>query len=179
MEQYLQHFVNYQQDDWVLWLPLAEFAANNHTSETTNCSVFFGNYGFHPRMTFGQHPIKDPNNIREVHAQQMAQWMEQLFRELRAEMKRAQAVQSEQANKSRRVRTELQVGHNVWMDARNLSTARPSKKLDWKRIGPNEITEVVSPWAYRIKLPNQLHIHNIEPISRLEMTAQDPLPNQN
>jgi hypothetical protein len=38
-------------------------------------------------MTFGQHPIKDPNDIREVNAQQMAQRMEQLFSELRAEMK--------------------------------------------------------------------------------------------
>jgi hypothetical protein len=49
-------------------------------------------------MTFGEHPIKDPNNIHKVNTQQMAQRMEQLFSELRAEIKRAQAVQSEQAN---------------------------------------------------------------------------------
>jgi hypothetical protein len=29
MEQYLWVFVNHPQDDWVQWLPLAEFAANN------------------------------------------------------------------------------------------------------------------------------------------------------
>jgi transposase InsO family protein len=57
MEQYLRNFVNYQQNNWVQWLPLAELAANNHTSETTNCSAFFGNYSFHPQMTFGQHLI--------------------------------------------------------------------------------------------------------------------------
>ena len=136
MEQYLRNFVNYQQHNSVRWLPLAEFAANNHTSETTNCSTMFGNYGFHPQTTFGQHPIKDPNDIRKVNAQQMAQWMEQLFCELRAEMKRAQAVQSEQANKSQRVGTVLEVGDKVWLDARNISTTQPSKKLDWKYIGP-------------------------------------------
>src|ERR1700690_4106547 len=129
-------------------------------------------------MTCGQHPIKNPNDIHEVNAQQMAQQIEQLFSELRAEMKRAQAVQSEQANKSRRVGTELRIGDKVWMDARNLSTARPSKNLDWKRSGPYEITEVVSPWAYRVKLPCQLRIHDVQPISRLEKSAQDPLPNQ-
>jgi hypothetical protein len=33
MVQYIPVFVNQQQDDWVQWLPLAEFAANNGTSE--------------------------------------------------------------------------------------------------------------------------------------------------
>jgi hypothetical protein len=100
MEQYLRNFVNYHQDDWVQWLPLAEFAATNHTSEMTHCSAFFGNYGFHLQMTFSQHPIQDPNDICEVNTQQMAKRIEQLFSKLRGEMKRAQAIQSEQANKS-------------------------------------------------------------------------------
>ena len=30
-------------------------------------------------------------------------------------------------------------------------------------------------WAYRIKLPSQLHIHDNQPISHLEKTVQDPL----
>jgi len=38
MEQYLRSYVNYQQDDWVKFLPMAEFAANNQTSETTGLS---------------------------------------------------------------------------------------------------------------------------------------------
>jgi glycosylphosphatidylinositol phospholipase D len=51
-------------------------------------------------------------------------------------------------------------------------------KLDWKRIGPYEIIEVISSWAYRIKLPNQLHIHDVQLISHLEKAAEDPLPYQ-
>jgi len=38
MEQYLQVFVNHQQDYWVEWLPLAEFVANSGTSESTKCT---------------------------------------------------------------------------------------------------------------------------------------------
>ena len=30
MEQYLWSYVNYLQDEWSSWLPLAEFAANNY-----------------------------------------------------------------------------------------------------------------------------------------------------
>src|ERR1700680_1256378 len=111
-------------------------------------------------MTFGEHPIQNPSDIREVNAQQVAQRMKQLFDELQAEMNRAQAVYSEQANKSRRLGQQLVVGDRVWMDARNLSTTRPSKKLDWKRMGPYEVIEVVSPWAYRLKLPQSLHFHD-------------------
>jgi hypothetical protein len=51
MEQYLRAYVNYQQDNWVQYLPLAEFAANNHVSETTTVSPFFANYGFDPRLS--------------------------------------------------------------------------------------------------------------------------------
>ncbi|KAI0996661.1 Transposon Ty3-I Gag-Pol polyprotein [Podosphaera aphanis] len=35
MEQYLRSYVSYQQDDWVKWLPMAEFAANNYVSTST------------------------------------------------------------------------------------------------------------------------------------------------
>ena len=45
LEQYLQAYINYLQDDWEAWLHLAEFATNNHASETTGMSPFFANYG--------------------------------------------------------------------------------------------------------------------------------------
>ncbi|TRX94028.1 hypothetical protein FHL15_005106 [Xylaria flabelliformis] len=48
--QFLRCFVNARQDDWVDWLPLAEFTANNHVSSTTGMSPFFANYGYNPRM---------------------------------------------------------------------------------------------------------------------------------
>ncbi len=51
LEQYLRAYMNYQQDNWAPLLPLAEFAYNNTTSETTGVSPFFANKGYHPRMT--------------------------------------------------------------------------------------------------------------------------------
>ena len=50
VEHYLRAFMNFHQDDWVHWLPFAEFAMNNVTSETTGVSPFFANYGFHPKL---------------------------------------------------------------------------------------------------------------------------------
>ena len=56
MEQYLRTYTNFVQDDWVDWLPLAEFACNNQVNESTQVSPFFANYGYNPRL--GIKPLK-------------------------------------------------------------------------------------------------------------------------
>jgi len=58
MEQYLWVFVNHQQDDWVQWLPLAEFATNNGMSESTKCTPFCAVQGVDPRMSFAGEPTQ-------------------------------------------------------------------------------------------------------------------------
>ncbi len=50
MEQYLQAYVNFYQDNWIDWLPLAESVTNHQVSETTELSPFFANYSFHPHL---------------------------------------------------------------------------------------------------------------------------------
>ena len=50
LEQYLQVYVVYLQNDWVNWLLSAEFAANNQFSETTQHFSFFVNYEQHSHM---------------------------------------------------------------------------------------------------------------------------------
>ena len=51
LEQYLQVYTNYQQDDWSELLPLAEFTCNNATNATTGVSPFFANEGYHLELT--------------------------------------------------------------------------------------------------------------------------------
>src|SRR5258708_7299482 len=51
LEQYLWAYTNYQQDNWALLLPLAEFAYNNTVSATTGISLFFMNKGYHLRLS--------------------------------------------------------------------------------------------------------------------------------
>src|SRR5882724_268695 len=42
--------MDYQQDDWVNLLPLAEFVSNNTSHSVTMVTPFFANKGFHPKL---------------------------------------------------------------------------------------------------------------------------------
>ena len=50
LEQYLRCTINYQQDDWRSYLPLAEFAYNNPIHTSIQQIPFYANYGFHPKL---------------------------------------------------------------------------------------------------------------------------------
>lgn len=48
LKQYLRQYVNFAQDDWDEWLPLAEFAARNVVSKSIGLSLFFCKRRFPP-----------------------------------------------------------------------------------------------------------------------------------
>jgi Chromo (CHRromatin Organisation MOdifier) domain len=48
----------------------------------------------------------------------------------------------------------------VWLDTRNLKTTH-HKKIGPKREGPFEITKVIGPGTYQLKLPTTWKIHNV------------------
>ncbi|KAI9041724.1 uncharacterized protein KD926_006623 [Aspergillus affinis] len=48
LKNYICAYVNFAQDDWVDYLPVAQFTTNDHVSETTGMTPFFANYGFYP-----------------------------------------------------------------------------------------------------------------------------------
>jgi transposase InsO family protein len=60
IKQYLRHYVNYQQDDWVAYLPMAQFVYNNAVHSTTGETPFFVNYGYNPIL------IGEPRNKETV-----------------------------------------------------------------------------------------------------------------
>ena len=45
---FLQHYVNYQQDDWMNWLATAEFQYNDKKHVATGKTPFELNFGRHP-----------------------------------------------------------------------------------------------------------------------------------
>ena len=123
MEQYLRAFVNYFQDDWLEWLPLAEFVGNNTESETTKVTPFFANKGFHPRM--GVEPTTErlqPTNANKLNADAFATCMEEIQNILQSHMLLAQTDHEKHANRHRDTAPQYREGDLVWLDTRNLFT---------------------------------------------------------
>jgi hypothetical protein len=82
MDQYLRAFCNYEQDNWVELLPLAEFAYNNSVHHSMRMTPFWANYHYHPPMQFK--PPKATSNMRsEILADATESGMEETHRLLR------------------------------------------------------------------------------------------------
>ena len=52
-------------------------------------------------------------------------------------------------------------GQQVWLEAKNLALPYGTIKLTLRRHGPFQITEVVSPVAYKLELPHQWNIYPV------------------
>ena len=142
MEQYLQAYINYEQDDWCGYLPLAEFAYNNGYQETIKSTPFLANYGINPKYEMIGHLIQGKRTNPEE--------MTRLHESLRNEMLAAQLRQKECYNLHRKPDPNLQSGNIVWLLPRNIKTTRPSKKLDYKKIGPFKILGKIGTSAYKL-----------------------------
>jgi len=97
---------------------------------------------------------------------------------LRSEMKYAQARHIEAADNSRLPAPVFKPGDLVWLDARNLRTRRPSKKLENKHLGPFTVLRPIGSHAYEFHIPETMTHHRTFPVSLLNPAPSDPLPGQ-
>jgi len=174
VEQYLRIYCNYHQDNWSELLSLAEFSYNNVRQSTTGCSPFYANYGYHPRFTidlneFKKHPVPS--------AYDMAKHLKELHEQLTDLITTAQNQQAKYYD-AKHKRIEFQVGDKVWLSSRNIKTQRPSKKLDWKRLGPYTILKRIGTQAYRLQLPSSFKIHPVFHVSLLDKHMESNIPDR-
>jgi transposase InsO family protein len=167
LEQYLRCYVNHQQDDWVKWLPIAQWAYNSATIEGTSTTPFENNYGYNPTMREGTSVPGPPQALRT------STELKKLHQHLHDELTFLNARMSHYANKKRLKGPTLQEEDKVYLLRRNIKTKRPSDKLDWKKIGPFKIKQKLSDFNYELQLPTKARIHPIFHVSLLE-----PAPRQ-
>ena len=170
LEQYLRSYVNYHQDDWVYWLPVAEFAYNNSVHSATGYTPHFALTGCHARLEVDYAEVD-----REVPA---ARERVETLAETRAELeKRLEGARTAQRRYALR-KTKPKVyapGDAVWLAGKHIQSIRPCKKLDYKYYGPFQVLEAVGPQAYRLDITGHLrgihpvfHVSLLEPVQRRE-----------
>jgi hypothetical protein len=149
IKQYLQHFTGYRQDDWAKLLPTAEFAYNNNSHTSTGVSPFKANYGFDPN--FGGIPTADqcPPSV-----EQLLKQLAKVQRELKDCLELARETMKRQFDKSVRPTPDWQIGDKIWLSSKNISTTRPSPKLEHRWLGPFPVSAKISHSTYKLTLPD-------------------------
>jgi hypothetical protein len=174
VEQYLRLFTSYRQNDWVDWLPIAEFAHNNSVTVTGH-SPFKVLYGYNPDFTIS------PNSASNVPAaDERSNEMKEAREDAEAMLRMANERMKRYYDRNIKEAPQFKKGDLVWLEAKNIRQKRPNKKLSDRRLGPFEVIEKTGDVNYRLKLPQEYKIH---PVFHVELlTAHTPstlLPRNN
>jgi hypothetical protein len=118
LEQYLHIFIDYHQNDWDKWLPLAQYTLNAWPHAVTKKTPFDLIMGYTPRV----HQITRSHTLSPALDQRLTHIIE-ARKEAAEALKRAQNITTP---------THFNpycVGDHVWLEGRNLSTTHPTAKL--------------------------------------------------
>ena len=134
---FLRHYVNYQQDNWTEWLAAAEFQYNDKKHIATGYTPFELNFGWH--LWKGDLTVQTEfPKLEEFLISLQKSW-----EETTKAMDKAKEMMKRQFDKKRWNLQGLKEGDNVWLEAKNIHSNRPLKKLDQKRYGPFKVLKVI------------------------------------
>ena len=152
---FLQHYVNYQQDDWMNWLAVAEFQYNDKRHAAIGKTPF--------ELNFRRHPWKGDLMVKMdiLRVEGFLSGLQRSWEQATKAMEEAQKNMKKQFDKKRRNSQGLKVGDHVWLENKNIHSNRPSKKLDNKRYGPFKISKDIGSGAFELELPEGWMIHNV------------------
>jgi len=132
---FLQHYINYRQDDWSEYIAAAEFQYNNKKYVAIGQTPFI--------LNFGRHPWKGNLEVQtEIpRLEEFLIGLQKSCEEATKSMEVAQEVMKKQFDKKRRNLQELKVEDNIWLEAKNIHLNRLLKKLDQKRYRSFKISK--------------------------------------
>src|SRR5450755_1833329 len=155
LEQYLRHYVNYQQDDWVVLLPTAQLAYNSTSTSTTGISPFFANYGYNPSASLkAKGMVKVAEKVKIT-----VEKLKDLHQELTRDIKWMSLRSSLYYNNKKLGGPRLRKGDQIYLLRRNVRTTRPNDKLDHKKLGPFKIVRNIRDISFELQLPPTIKIH--------------------
>src|SRR3954453_2202561 len=115
LEQYLRFYVNYQQNNWVELLPVAQLAYNGTATSTTGVSPFYANYGFNPTVALEARNLEKLAQRTTAQADRLKNLHQELSRDVEFLTQRAATYYNSKRLESPRLRE----GDKVYLLRRN------------------------------------------------------------
>jgi len=102
--------------------------------------------------------------------------MKSATEEAKSAICKAQEDMTQYYNRKRTPAPVYKLGDQVYLDASDIKTTRPSLKLSHCRLGPFKIERQVRLLAYRLKLPYRMRqLHLVFNIIKLSAALEDPI----
>jgi len=179
VERYLRFFCSYMQNDWAKLLLMTEFVDNNALFSAIFSTSFFLNKGFHPRMSFEPDVIEYESSrerLQTAKAENISENMNKTLKFARESLAKTREQMMKQVNKHRK-EVDYEAESKMFLNERNIVTARPFKKLDDKMLGPFTNLGFVGS-SYKLKLSESMRVHDVFHPDLLRPAADDSLPGQ-
>ena len=157
---------------------MAQIAHKSLISSATGMSPFYAMHGYHPRTSFSpdDHLYEGRDKVLAAKAEDIAGHMQRALEVAQGNMRVAQERMTKQANRRRKDIT-YKVGDMVWLSSTNITTERPSKKLDDKQLGPFKILAHKG-HSYQLDLPESMRNYGVFHVKLLRKDPDNPLPGQ-
>ena len=180
LETYLRIYMGYRQDDWVGLLPYAEYAYNSKEHSAHGQSPIRVAFGTNPKGFDGvpdEHWLRKPPTswaeggptpeLRRQVSHRLTEWAD-MSSAAKSSLEKAQRTNAKWYNTSR-LPLYFAEGDSVLLRSKNITTSRPSKKMDARYLGPFTVTKKIGKLAYRLDLPPSMaRIHPVFNIALLE-----------
>ena len=124
---------------------------------------FFANYGYHPQTEW----LKE-REARNPGANLYAYRMQTIHQQARQSLEKTREVMRRYYDQKAKQQPEFKIGDMVMVNAKNIRTKRPSKKLAPKIFGPFKILEQQGELGYKLEFSECWKIHAVFQVSLLE-----------
>ena len=143
---FLWHYVNYQQDNRMDWLAVAEFQYNNKKHTATGKTLF--------ELNFGRHSWKS-DLVVQTEIPRVEEFLIGIQKSWEQETKAIEEAQERiknQFDKKRQNPQGLKARDNMWLENKNIHLNWPLKKLDNKRYRPFRISKDIGSGTFQLEL---------------------------
>ena len=162
VERHLRLFTNSRQDDWVKYLPTAEFVLNSRRHSAHQMAPFEIMYGYCPDFTV---PVGPPTKFPALDTR--LEHLRESRKEAEAALREEKRAMKEAFEKGKMTPHTFTPGQKVWLSSKDISLTSASRKLAVRQLGPYTVAERTGELTYRLILPQTMRQHPVFHVDRL------------